>query len=101
MYEKYLVRVPSDTEGVTTKKINNTRYVYYVYGREYLSDKKYSKPQNDLLPDLMLYSIICESNAARYYPDYGYDHLLFDSGMHIYSESKISDFRRKITVELI
>ena len=46
MYEKYLVRVPSDTEGVTTKKINNTRYVYYVYGREYLSDKKYTKPQN-------------------------------------------------------
>lgn len=46
MYEKYLVKIPSDTNGVTTKTINNTRYVYYVYGREYLSNKKYTKPQN-------------------------------------------------------
>ena len=59
----------------------------------------FEQDDRDLLLDLMLYSIICESNAAQYYPDYGYNHPLFDSGMHIYSDSKISDFLRKITVE--
>lgn len=51
----------------------------------------------ELLLDLMLYSIVSENNAGQYYPDYGYNHPLFDSGMHIYSDSKVSNFMRTIT----
>ena len=45
-----------------------------------------------LFLDLAAYSIISENNAAQYYPDYAYNHPLFTAGMHIYSDSKISDF---------
>lgn len=45
-----------------------------------------------LFLDLSAYSIITENNAAQYYPDYAFNHPLFTSGMHMYSDSKISDF---------
>lgn len=45
-----------------------------------------------LFLDLAAYSIVTEGNAAQYYPDYAYNHPLFTEGMHIYSDSKISDF---------
>jgi transposase len=50
-----------------------------------------------LLLDLAVYSIICENNAAQYYPDYAYNHPLFTEGMRIYSDSKVSDFLASIT----
>lgn len=45
-----------------------------------------------LFLDLAAYSIISENNAAQYYPDYAFNHPLFTPQMHIYSDSKISDF---------
>ena len=54
---------------------------------EYFSSKDVG-----LLLDLTLYSIICENNAAQYYPDYAYNHPLFTEDMHIYSDSKVSAF---------
>ncbi|MFI3173548.1 MAG: transposase [Eubacteriales bacterium] len=52
----------------------------------------------DLFLDLVTYSIIAENNAAQYYPDYAYNHPLFTSDMHIYSDSKVSDFLSEITI---
>lgn len=49
-----------------------------------------------LLLDLASYSIICEDNAAQYYPDYAYNHPLFTKGMRIYSDSKVSTFFNSI-----
>lgn len=45
-----------------------------------------------LFLDLVAYSIITENNAGQYYPDYGFNHPLFTPNMHIYSDSKVSDF---------
>lgn len=45
-----------------------------------------------LFLDLAAYSIVTEGNAAQYYPSYAYDHPLLTEKMHIYSDSKISEF---------
>lgn len=45
-----------------------------------------------LFLDLTAYSIVTEGNAAQYYPDYAFNHPLFTEKMHMYSDSKISDF---------
>ena len=50
-----------------------------------------------LILDFAAYSIITESNAAQYYPDYAYNHPLFTQDMKIYSDSTVSDFFRLIT----
>ena len=52
-----------------------------------------------LLLDLAAYSIVCEDNAAQYYPDYAYNHPLFTEDMHIFSDSTISRFLDSITDE--
>ena len=49
------------------------------------------------LLDLAAYSIVCESNAGQYYPDYAYNHPLFTDGMRIYSDSKVSSFLSSIS----
>lgn len=50
-----------------------------------------------LFLDLAAYSIIAENNAGQYYPDYAYNHPLLTADMHIYSDSKVSDFLGSIT----
>lgn len=50
-----------------------------------------------MLLDLAAYSIITESNAAQYYPDYAYNHPLFTQDMKSYSDSTISDFLRTVS----
>jgi hypothetical protein len=50
-----------------------------------------------LLLDLACYSIICESNAAQYYPDYAYNHPVLTPEQKIYSDSTISRFLTEIT----
>ena len=50
-----------------------------------------------LFLDLAAYSIVAENNVAQYYPDYAYNHPLFTAGMHIYSDSKVSDFFASVT----
>lgn len=52
-----------------------------------------------LFLDLAAYSIIAEDNAGQYYPDYAYNHALFTDDMRIYSDSKVSDFLRDITID--
>lgn len=42
-----------------------------------------------LFLDLAAYSIISESNANQYYPDYAYNHPLFTREMKLYSDSKV------------
>lgn len=46
--------------------------------------------------DLACYSIVAENNAAQYYPDYAYTHPLFTTQMHMYTDSKVSDFLKKL-----
>lgn len=53
-----------------------------------------------LVLDLAAYTIISENNAGQYYPDYAYNHPLFSDGMHIYSDSKVSDLLQSMTVEM-
>lgn len=52
-----------------------------------------------LFLDLTAYSIITEDNAGQYYPDYAYNHALFTNDMKVYSDSKVSDFMRDITID--
>ena len=55
------------------------------------------KKETGLFLDLAAYSIISENNAAQYYPSYAYNHPLFTQQMHIYSDSRISDFLESVT----
>lgn len=52
-----------------------------------------------LFLDLATYSIITENNAGQYYPDYAYNHPLFTNEMKVYSDSKVSEFLKDITVD--
>ena len=52
-----------------------------------------------LFLDLAAYSIITEVNAGQYYPDYAYNHALFTDDMKVYSDSKVSDFLKDVTVD--
>ncbi len=52
-----------------------------------------------LFLDLAVYSIITENNAGQYYPDYAFNHPLMTDNMRIYSDSKVSDFLSKTTVD--
>ena len=61
---------------------------------EYMDEK-----DTGFLLDLACYSIIEENNAGQYYPDYAYEHALFTPDMKIYTDSKVSDFFRKLKPE--
>ena len=52
-----------------------------------------------LFLDLAAYTIITEGNAAQYYPEYAFSHPLITEDMHIYSDSKISDFLSRTTTD--
>lgn len=52
-----------------------------------------------LFLDLAAYSIITEDNAGQYYTDYAYNHALFTDDMRVYSDSKVSDFMRDVTID--
>ena len=57
-----------------------------------LLKKRFNGKDLGLFLDLMAYSIICENNAAQYYPMYAYGHPLFTEGMKMYGDTKVSDF---------
>lgn len=63
--------------------------------RQYICEKDLG-----LILDLAAYSLISENNAGQYYPDYAYNHPLFTNGMHIYSDSKVSDLLQSISAEM-
>ncbi len=50
----------------------------------------FKKDNASLILDLAAYCIISEDNAAQYYPDYNYNHALFTTDMHMYSDSSVS-----------
>nr|WP_295300475.1 transposase [uncultured Blautia sp.] len=77
---------------VLQKLIRNTKL------REILG-KYIDEKDTGFLLDLACYSIIEENNAGQYYPDYAYEHALFTSDMKIYTDSKVSDFFRKLKPE--
>ena len=52
-----------------------------------------------LFLDLIAYTITCENNAEQYYPMYAYNHPLFTEDMHIYSDTRVSDFLCGMTGE--
>ena len=54
--------------------------------------KYFGERESGLVEDLASYSIISENNAAQYYPAYAYNHPLFTEKMHIYSDTKVSEF---------
>lgn len=60
-------------------------------------EQYFNEKDMGLFLDLAAYSIITESNAAQYYPDYAYSHALFTREMRIYSDSKVSEFFGSIT----
>ena len=68
------------------------RKIMEEYGLPNILSKYLGMKDCGLLLDLAAYTIITENNAAQYYPDYAYNHPLFTTGMHIYSDSRISDF---------
>ena len=69
------------------------------YGIPDLLERYFRDKDLGLFLDLLSYSIICENNAGQYYPMYAYNHPLFTEGMHIYSDSKVSDFLANMTGE--
>ncbi len=68
------------------------------YGLEELINRIVTKDAA-LFLDLVSYSIICENNAAQYYPDYAFNHPLFTEKMKIYSDAKVSLFLSKMPKE--
>lgn len=60
-------------------------------------NRYFDRRELGLLLDFAAYSIICEDNAAQYYPDYAYNHPLFTEDMQFYSDSTVSHFLNRIT----
>lgn len=71
------------------------------YKLDYLIKESCGEDNAGLFFDLCSYLIVCEDNAAQYYPDYAYNHPLFSDNMHIYSDSYISDYlKNKINIDM-
>lgn len=72
MYQKYTVKIPEIETGITKKTIKGTTYVYYTYGRTYISEKQYSQGRNTSIgkvdpgDDTMMYP---NANFLRFFPD--------------------------------
>ena len=107
--EKFLKFFPS--EALPSEKDSRIRSgclhvgVFFVV-RKIISDYKLDEmiarligQDAGLFLDLAAYSIITEDNAGQYYPDYAYNHALFTDDMKVYSDSKVSDFLKDVTVD--
>lgn len=75
------------------------RKVIEEYELQRILGKYFNVKDCGLFLDLATYSIVCENNAGQYYPDYAYNHPLFTERMHMYSDSKVSDFFTSVTDE--
>lgn len=75
------------------------RKIMEEYRLPQMLEKYLEKRDTGLFLDLVAYSIVSENNAAQYYPDYAYNHPLFTEGMHIYSDSRVSDLFSGMTDE--
>lgn len=46
MYLNFKVKIPSDSTGITRKRIKGITYIYYAYERNYSSEKGYTVPKS-------------------------------------------------------
>lgn len=107
--QNYLMYFPGET--LPSEKYTSNRCTLLRVGTQIVIDKiirdykltevlgDYFEKDLGLLLDLAAYSITMENNAGQYYPDYAYNHSLFTEDMHMYSDSKVSDFLKSITVD--
>ena len=72
MYLGQKVKIPSEKNGVSVKKIKGVSYVYYAYDRVYNKEKKYTVPKNTTIgksvpgEEGMMFP---NQNYFRYFPD--------------------------------
>lgn len=104
--EKYLKFFPDEDVPEMSHRIKRSSCLRIVirktieeYKLEDILKNYIGKRDLGLVLDLATYSIISESNAGQYYPDYAYNHPLFINGMHIYSNSKVTDLLQSMTEE--
>lgn len=71
MYLDFKVKIPSDSVGITRKKIKGTTYIYYSYEHNYSSEKGYTVPKSTSIgkctddePDLMYPN----TNFLKFFP---------------------------------
>ena len=71
MYLDFKVKIPSDSAGITRKKIKGTTYIYYSYEHNYSSEKGYTDPKSTSIgkctddePDLMYPN----TNFLKFFP---------------------------------
>jgi hypothetical protein len=71
MYANFKVKIPDDKTGISRKKIKGVTYIYFAYGREYNSNKKYTVPKCTSIgkcvedePDMMYPN----NNFLKYFP---------------------------------
>lgn len=72
MYSDFTVKIPSDSSGITKKTIKGVTYVYYSYGRNYDSAKKYTVPKNTTIGKCVdgdLEVMYPNQNFFRFFPD--------------------------------
>lgn len=104
-YMKYFGHLELPEQKINCSRSSCLRIGTFLVIKKILED--YKLPQilqkylgikdSGLFFDLAAYSIISENNAAQYYPSYAYNHPLFTQKMHIYSDSRISDFLASLT----
>lgn len=92
MYLDFLVKIP--------KSKGKIRKIIEGYELTDILGKYISRKDLGLVLDLASYSIVTEDNAGQYYPDYAYNHPLFSDGMHIYSDSKVSDLLQSMSEDV-
>ena len=46
MYLDFQVKIPTESAGITRKKIKGTTYIYYAYEHDYNTEKGYTVPKN-------------------------------------------------------
>lgn len=104
-YVKYFGGLEQPEERSETCRSSCVRIGVFLVIRKILEDyrlpavieKYFGTRDGGLVADLVSYSIISENNAAQYYPAYAYNHPLFTEKMHIYSDTKVSDFLVSVT----
>ena len=104
-YVKYFGGLEQPEERSETCRSSCVRIGAFLVIRKILEDyrlpavieKYFGTRDGGLVEDLVSYSIISENNAAQYYPAYAYNHPLFTEKMHIYSDTKVSDFLVSVT----
>ena len=103
-FVKYFPEIELPETRDRSKRSGCIRIGAYVVIKKIIEDYKLDEmmsriigKDSGLFLDLATYSIITENNAGQYYPEYGYNHPLFTTGMKIYSDTKVSDFITGIT----